>query len=313
MFKKNLLKSGAVLLAAITLGMGAWEVNTIDNSNVPELVSFVDLDDQISINEDEVPLAAAPKTTTKTKTKVTKKTITQSKKASKTITYKGKPTVVKSPTVTKNTSTEITKIYKTTTTVVEKRYTKGSNKVVQVTTVTTKTTTTVTKKAGAATNAGVTSANDGNIALEKIAPALDTRVKKAYNELHFDITINSKASYAGLFDAKKQNITLREASDTVYHELGHFVAFIAGNVDTKSAFQTIYQKEKNSFTGSRKAYAIQNASEFFAECYREYTLNPATLKKTCPQTYAAIVSALGKITDSQIAQAKQFYGSIWTK
>ncbi len=59
MFKKNLLKSGAVLLAAITLGMGAWEVNTIDNSNVPELVSFVDLDDQISINEDEVPLAAA--------------------------------------------------------------------------------------------------------------------------------------------------------------------------------------------------------------------------------------------------------------
>ena len=38
-----------------------------------------------------------------------------------------------------------------------------------------------------------------------------------------------------------------------------------------------------------------------------------TLKSTCPQTFEAITNALNKITDSQIAQAKAFYGSIWTK
>ncbi|MFQ9150679.1 MAG: hypothetical protein ACLR6B_03285 [Blautia sp.] len=56
MIKKNLLKTGCVLLTAIILGAGAY---TVDAKNTPELVSCVDLDDQISINEDEVPLAAA--------------------------------------------------------------------------------------------------------------------------------------------------------------------------------------------------------------------------------------------------------------
>ena len=50
------------LLAAAVLGTGAWAVDKGQGSDVPELTSFVDLDDQTSINEDEVPLASAPKT-----------------------------------------------------------------------------------------------------------------------------------------------------------------------------------------------------------------------------------------------------------
>lgn len=84
-------------------------------------------------------------------------------------------------------------------------------------------------------------------------------------------------------------------ADTVYHELGHFVAFLFWKLRYKAlAFQAIYQAEKNSFTGSRRIYAMQNSAEYFAECFREYTLDPATLKKTCPRTYEAIVNALGK-------------------
>lgn len=307
MIKKNLLKTGCVLLTAIVLGAGAY---TVDTKNTPELVSYVDLDDQISINEDEVPLAA-PRVSTSTRRKVRKKTVTLKKAASRTVTFNGKPKVVKSPTVTRNTDYATLKTSRTTTTVVEKRYKKGSKKMTQVTTITYKTTTIRIEKP--AKDTGVTSANDGPISLDKIAPLLDSRVKKAYKDLHFDITINSKASYAGLFDARTQSITLREASDTVYHELGHFVAFLSGNSDTKSSFQVIYQAEKNSFTGSRRIYAMQNSAEYFAECFREYTLDPTTLKKTCPRTYEAIVNALGKITDQQVIMARQWYGSIWKK
>ena len=179
------------------------------------------------------------------------------------------------------------------------------------------TTATQTAAATASTSNKTTSSGKNTapykVSAVTLAPRLDSRALIAYQELHFDITIDGSVSYAGYFDARQQSITLREESDTVYHELGHFVAFIAGNVDTKASFQAIYQQEKNSFTGSRRVYAVQNASEYFAECFREYTLNPATLKSTCPQTFEAITNALNKITDSQIAQAKAFYGSIWTK
>ena len=325
---------GCILLAAAVIGTGAWAVDNGKDSGVPELTSFVDLDDQISIDEDEVPLTSAPKTSVKTKTSTTRKVVNLKKKSPKTYTQKSAPTSVKSLTITKISGASTTTTNKVTTTYVTKKYKKNSKKMTMITTKKIKTTiTTVTKTASnsggnaaattqsaAATTAKATttaSANKNtapyNVPVANLAPLLDSRVMKAYQELHFDITIDGSVSYAGYFDARKQNITLREESDTVYHEIGHFVAFIAGNVDTKANFQSIYQQEKNSFTGSRRVYAVQNASEYFAECFREYTLNPATLKSTCPQTFQAITDALNKITDSQIAQAKAFYGSIWTK
>ena len=323
---------GCILLAAAVLGTGAWAVDKGQGSDVPELTSFVDLDDQTSINEDEVPLASAPKTSVKTKTSTTKKIVNLKKKAKKTYTKKSAPKSVKSPTITRTSAAATITTKKVTTTYVTKKYKKNSKKMTMITTKKIKTTvTTVAKKssgtagttatqtaAATASTSNKTTSSGKNTAPYKVsaatlAPLLDSRALKAYQELHFDITIDGSVSYAGYFDARQQSITLREESDTVYHELGHFVAFIAGNVDTKASFQAIYQQEKNSFTGSRRIYAIQNASEYFAECFREYTLNPATLKSTCPQTFEAITNALNKITDSQIAQAKAFYGSIWTK
>ena len=325
---------GCILLAAAVIGTGAWAVDNGKNSDVPELTSFVDLDDQISIDEDEVPLTSAPKTSVKTKTSTTKKVVNLKKKSSKTYTQKSTPKSVKSPTITKTSGAATTTTNKVTTTYVTKKYKKNSKKMTMITTKKIKTTiTTVTKATASSDTAAAASTQNAaattakatttvsakknttpyNVPVATLAPLLDSRVMKAYQELHFDITIDGTVSYAGYFDARKQNITLREESDTIYHEIGHFVAFLAGNVDTKANFQSIYQQEKNSFTGSRRVYAVQNASEYFAECFREYTLNPATLKSTCPQTFQAITDALNKITDSQVAQAKAFYGSIWTK
>lgn len=36
---------------------------------------------------------------------------------------------------------------------------------------------------------------------------------------------------------RHEPITLKQADETVYHELGHFLAFVAGNIDTSAAFQ----------------------------------------------------------------------------
>ena len=288
---------GCILLAAAVLGTGAWAVDNGQKSDVPELTSFVDLDDQISIDEDEVPLTSAPKTSVKTQTSTTKKVVNLKKKSTKTYTQKSKPKSVKSPTITKTSRAATTTTNRVTTTYVTKRYKKNSKKMTMITTKKIKTTiTTVTKTAansGGTTTASVQKAatttasakkntTPYNVPVATLAPLLDSRVMKAYQELHFDITIDGTVSYAGYFDARKQNITLREESDTIYHEIGHFVAFLAGNVDTKANFQSIYQQEKNSFTGSRRVYAVQNASEYFAECFRAESGSLCFLKKEEP-------------------------------
>ena len=50
----------------------------------------------------------------------------------------------------------------------------------------------------------------------------------------------------GDFTVKERRIYLRKLSGTtIYHELGHFVAWISGNRDTTGEFKAIYEKEKN--------------------------------------------------------------------
>ena len=95
------------------------------------------------------------------------------------------------------------------------------------------------------------------------------------------------------------------------HELGHYLAFIAGNVDKSSSFAAVYNSEKSKFTGVRKAYATQNASEYFAESVQNYVENPAALKAQRPQTYEAVKNALAKVTDAQVNKIINVYKVIW--
>lgn len=147
--------------------------------------------------------------------------------------------------------------------------------------------------------------------IRTIAPNANENVLNAYETLGFKCLINCNATYTGYFDARTRLITLRREDNNIYHELGHFVAFVAGNVDTGSAFKAIYEEEKSLYTGRNPLYVLQDSSEYFAESYREYILNQSALKNERPKTYEAIVDATNRITDAQVARIQRVYGSIW--
>lgn len=301
-FRKTGVKIGSIVLAAAVLaGSSAWYENT--QLITPELVTYVDSDESVSISEDEVPLAT-PKVTTSTKTKKTTKNVKMKTAAKKTYT---KTNATKKKTTTKKTSTAAaTTTTKTVTaTTVSNKYTKKSKIRKQTTTVKT----TVTKTVVAKTTA--TTAN-GTVKIATAAPKVDTKVSSAFEQLGFKIVVNSGVSYSGLFDARSQTITLKKADATVYHELGHFVAFAAGNADTTAAFQKVFAAEKAKYTAYNKAYVLSNSSEYFAESFKNYVENPSALKSARPQTYAAIESAINSLTSAQIKKIAAVYKSVWS-
>lgn len=316
--KKELLKSSkllgsiAALAVAVVIGGTAFFQNA--NKIVPEFPEITDPIYETSIPEEEPPLASAPKVTTKTTTKTTKKNVKLSKAATKT--YTAKLPTTKKTTTKKTTSSKSTVTTQTTvTTAVTEKYTKKS----KTKTVTTKVTTTVktTTVEKATPTPAPKSYTKYTTTVDQLAPKMNDNVINAYNTLNFKVIIDPDVSYSGYFDARSQSITLNAKqmdmfSDTIYHELGHFVAFIAGNVDTKADFVSIYNTEKAKFTGVNKAYASQSSSEFFAECVRVYILDPNTLKSNCPKTYASIENALKAITDARVAAIKKAYAAFWT-
>lgn len=291
------------------------------DSQVPELPNYTDPVVEQTIEDDDTPLASQPKVTTKTtkSSKTTKKNIKLKVAATKTYTKK-LPTTKK--TTNKTTKKNQTTTIKTTTTVqtdTSRKYTKKSKNVVQTQKVTTTVQTTTTVVAAASTTVNATTAGSTTAKKEKytvsnvasIAPQMDSRVLNAFTKMGFTVIVDPSVSYAGYFDGRSRTITLKVEDDTIYHELGHYLAFIAGNVDKNAAFASVYNSEKSKFTGVRKAYATQNASEYFAESVLEYTENPSVLKAQRPQTYEAITNALSKVTDAQVNKIMNVYKVIW--
>lgn len=316
---KKKTAAGCIAAAAlITAGSFAmvWQ-----DSQVPELPNYTDPVVEQTIEDDDTPLASQPKVTTKTtkSSKTTKKNIKLKAAATKTYTKK-LPTTKK--TTNKTTKKNQTTTIKTTTTVqtdTSRKYTKKSKNVVQTQKVTTTVQTTTTVVAAASTTVNATTAGSTTAKKEKytvsnvasIAPQMDSRVLNAFTKMGFTVIVDPSVSYAGYFDGRSRTITLKVEDDTIYHELGHYLAFIAGNVDKNAAFASVYNSEKSKFTGVRKAYATQNASEYFAESVLEYTENPSVLKAQRPQTYEAITNALSKVTDAQVNKIMNVYKVIW--
>lgn len=299
-----------LVLAAVIGGTSVW-------NSVPELTSNVDPIMEMSIEEEETPLAAQPKVTTKTSKKTTEKKV-KLKSASKKTYSKKLPAQKKTSTKTQNTSDATIEVTTTVTTNTVEKYTKKSKYKVVSTTVTTTVKTTTTPKqndtiVAESEERATTEAmsKKGAIDVMSAANKMDSRVLKAYTTLGFTVSYDSSVSYSGYYDTRNRSITLKENNDTIYHELGHFLAFIAGNVDTSSSFVSVYNQEKGKYTGVNKAYVIQNSSEYFAESVRDYTLNPGKLQSSRPQTYKAIQAALDKVTDTQIKKIKLVYGRIW--
>lgn len=302
---RNIAGKIAALSMAAMIAVGGIFSMQQSAGDVPELTVFVDHhEEKVVIDDGSVPLGGETKVDVKTTKKVVKM-----KKASKK-TYTKKKTSKKNSTKKQSNGTT-TKIQITT--LVTQKFKKGSKKKTIITKVTTKTT--VTSSSKQVQTASVTPSSDtaitGAVSISTIAPKVDSRVSQAFQDLGFTITVDPTVSYSGYFNAKNRSITLKRASDVVYHELGHFLAFIAGNVDTKPEFKSVFEAEKNKYTASNKAYVTQNSSEYFAESFRNYTLDPAGLKQSRPKTFAAIENALSKVTQEQVTMIKTAYAPIW--
>lgn len=312
----------AVVIGGVSLFSGAGEA--------PEFPSYTDPMMVTSIQEEETPLASQPKTTTTTskKTKTTRKKVKLKKASKKTYTKKLK-TKKKVTNSSKTTSTAKVATKKTVVTNTTEKYTKKSKTKVVTAKVTTTVQTTTTQQvavsnenavstaasSAAQTNTAASSsaaqAGKHEVSVTAVAGKMDSRVISAFQRLGFKVYVDSSVNYSGYFDARSRSITMKETSDATYHELGHFLAFIAGNVDKSSSFQAVYNAEKANVTSFNKAYVTQNASEYFAESVRDYILNNASLKSSRPQTYAAVQNALNQITDAQIAKIQKIYGAFW--
>ena len=307
LLKKRRVAAG---LTAIVLAVAVGSVSVVQQkSQIPELPVYTDPEMETNIEEEETPLADKPVVKTTTSKKTTTKKVKMKKAAAKTYT---KELPATSTTSKKTAQTSSASVVTQTTVVkkIEEKYTKKSKVKVVTTVATTTVTTTTTAKAGASTvnnNSGVT----GTVEVGQLAPKEDSRVLTAYRTLGFKVNVDPSVSYSGYFNARNRQITLKKANETIYHELGHFIAFIAGNVDTTSEFKTIYNQEKSLYTAYNKAYVTQNSSEYFAESAKEYVLNPGALKAARPKTYEAVRSAVESITDERIAKIQKYYGAIW--
>lgn len=314
LLKKRRVAAG---LTAIVLAVAVGSVAVVQQkSQIPELPVYTDPEMETNIEEEETPLADKPVVKTTTSKKTTTKKVKMKKAAAKTYT---KELPATSTTSKKTAQTSSASVVTQTTVVkkIEEKYTKKSKVKVVTTVATTTVTTTTTAKAGASTgvnsattvnnNSGVT----GTVEVGQLAPKEDSRVLTAYRTLGFKVNVDPSVSYSGYFNARNRQITLKKVNETIYHELGHFIAFIAGNVDTTSEFKTIYNQEKSLYTAYNKAYVTQNSSEYFAESAKEYVLNPGALKAARPKTYEAVRSAVESITDERIAKIQKYYGAIW--
>lgn len=335
MKRNKLVRFGGIALAAAVLVTGTWYTGQeTDDLSIPQIVEYVDTEDgSIVIPEEEVPLATKPtvkvKKTTRRKVKKSKLK-KKAKKTAKSTKRSKKSKTVKKENSKKKVATDTTVL----TTVVSA--TKKNSKVKTVTTTvetTVKTTTTNKPKrsssevaasantatANTAASAAQSTSSDemqivSNVTVRSMAPRADANVLNAFENLEFKIEINPTSSYSGYFSVKAHNIILKKSSgDTIYHELGHFVGWLAGNVDTSSEFVAIYNKEKSALQSANYQYLTKSSAEYFAESYKDYVLSPQNLQSSRPETYEFVKNAVSRITDARVTNIKSAYmKAYWT-
>ena len=335
MKRNKLVRFGGIALAAAVLVTGTWYTGQeTDDLSIPQIVEYVDTEDgSIVIPEEEVPLATKPTVKVKKTTRRKVKKSKLKKKAKKTA--KSTKRSKKSKTVKKeNSKKKVATATTVLTTVVTA--TKKNSKVKTVTTTvetTVKTTTTNKPKrsssevaasantatANTAASAAQSTSSDemqivSNVTVRSMAPRADANVLNAFENLEFKIEINPTSSYSGYFSVKAHNIILKKSSgDTIYHELGHFVGWLAGNVDTSSEFVAIYNKEKSALQSANYQYLTKSSAEYFAESYKDYVLSPQNLQSSRPQTYEFVKNAVSRITDARVTNIKSAYmKAYWT-
>ena len=272
LLKKRKLSAG---LTAVVLAVAVGGVAVIQQNQIPELPSYTDPVMETTIEEEETPLASQPKVNTKTSKSTTTKKVTMKKASAKSYT-KALPAT---STTTKKTSETSNATVVTQTTVVKnvtEKYTKKSKVKVVTTAATTTVTTTTTAKSGSANNAAVVSTASSNS--NSVTGAI------------------SVSQYAPKTDGRVLN---------AYTTLG-----FTAEVNPSVSYSGYYDTRSRKIT-LRKADDTIYSSEYFAESFKEYTLNPAALKAARPKTFAAVQEAVSKFTDDRIAKVQKTYSVVW--
>ncbi len=301
--RRNISAAGGIravclsLLMMIVWGIPASgaDIAIIQEQNISAQNSAGNVQAQGGIKGSQIPAENVSKATKTTKTAVSVRTVKLAEKSKKTCTKKGK--VQKTVrTEIKILSGKIVKVRTVTKRRITNEFEKGSKICTQrtITTVVTATKIQTTAK--------------GKDAVIAVAPGIDSRVLTVYTALGFTIGINPDANYNGMFNSETRSIMLKESGDVVYHELGHFVAFVTGNIDRQEDFVQIFEREKDRH---KRAYMIQSSSEYFAESFKDYTLDPEGLKASRPLTYAAVRDALDRMTEAQAERVRQVFQVVW--
>lgn len=268
---------------------------TGDTLNTPE-------GDTTVIDGIEVPLGQKPKVTTKKTIKRSTRVQRLKKKASKSrIT-----TITTTKTNNKSSQNKTErKVVNTKVVTTEKDYdTKGSDKRTIKTVVQTTVKTTTVKLTQMSGVSGTT--------LRTLGAQADAKILNAFETLKFKMVIDKNAQYSGVFSVRNHKIELQSArSSVLLHELGHFAAFLAGDKDETSEWNSIYKAEKSKYVGNNKAYAIHSASEYFAESYKDYKENPSALKSKRPRSYQYVKKTIDGISNKDVQNIKDTYGEYW--
>ncbi len=327
---RKVLRAGCGLVAAAVLLSGSFYIYDTRGA-VAELPVIVDGMDVV-IEDEQVPLASAPKKKTekiKPTTKTTKKKVKMKKAAKKTYSKVVSKKTTNDSKVTNYTDRKVTTKTKVTTTVTEKYKKKSKTKTV-ITKVKTEGTIVTEWKSGSSSSgksSGFATADElvttetSDAPVKKTLPVAttiakaDANVRDAFIKMGFTIQVDSSVGYTGKFNAQARTITMRkENDDAVYHELGHFLMFLyMGNAENDGGIKgrNAYAAEKGLYSGFNQAYVAQNASEYMAESYYDYCMNNAKLKATRPQTYALIEEAVSRVDDTLVARYQKLYASVW--
>ncbi|HBH1544542.1 TPA: hypothetical protein KRM00_004096 [Clostridioides difficile] len=86
------------------------------------------------------------------------------------------------------------------------------------------------------------------------------------------------------------------AEQSLLHEFGHFVDEIS--YMNKNEFIKIYEREKDNLILNKdkdKSYYLRNVSEYFAQSFEEYLINPERLLLNNPKTYEYIKLCIDQI------------------
>lgn len=299
-----------VLCSGIILYTGNGGTGSTGVADITEAMPETGSDEIVAGNE-EVPLGNAPKISVRKSTKTTTKKRKLRRAAAKTKTVTKKKTSKKKST---KKSATVQTVTETTVQTTQKTSTKKRSKVQTIKT------TVVTTVKTTQTNFGTTTSDSNYIStavatsgfaisnFSDIKGHVDSKVYNAYTNLGFGFNINSSLNTTGVFSVSRKKIELnRGQSSYLLHELGHFVAALKHNADETSEFKSIYRAEKSDYVGNNKAYVTQDAGEYFAESFRDYTENASALKSQRPQTYAYISKMVDSISGSDINWFRNYY------